>query len=283
MGKFSKKINYELFTTNFTPESVYILGLLWADGYLEKKSNLIRLECVMEDILEFYPVFMTTGEFSLSKRQRLNRKEQGIINGSSLELSNFLKENDYSEKTFLSPTKILKLIPIDLLKFFYLGWSDGDGCFYNNKNYNCIQFIISGSYNQNWESLITLCDELKITYKIDRFITKKSHRYSRFLINRNEDILKFGNFIYTETNIGLKRKKDKFNSIKTYINEKNSSVFVCYDRMGNEVNRFKTLKLASDWLNRGRYVGSSIRDSIIGRQPTAYNYIWKEFKQTIFH
>lgn len=282
MGKFSEKIKHKLFTTDFTPESVYILGLLWADGYLEKKSNLIRLECIMDDIQEFYPLFMTTGEFALNKRKRSNRKLQGIINGSSLELSNFLKENDYCEKNLFSPNKILKLIPTYLLKFFYLGWSDGDGCFYHNKNYNCIQFIMSGSYDQCWDSMISLCQELKISYRIDRVITKKSHRYSRFLINRNEDIVKYGCFIYNNSDIGLKRKREKFNSIKKYINEKNSYFFVCYDISGNEIKRFNTLKLASDWLNRGRYVGSSIRDSINGRQSTAYNYVWKEFKQTIF-
>ena len=41
--KVIEKINYNLFTKNYTPESVYILGLIWADGYINKKQMLLAL------------------------------------------------------------------------------------------------------------------------------------------------------------------------------------------------------------------------------------------------
>lgn len=279
MGKFSEKIKHKLFTTDFTPESVYILGLLWADGHISKNTNSITIECIKEDINYFYPIFQKTGDFNLYERQRHNRKPQGIINGCSLKLSNFLKENDYTNKSLTSPSKIISKIPKNLLHYFYLGWSDGDGCFYHNKTLNNIQFIISGSYDQDWSSIISLCEQLNIQYRVDRFITKKTHKYSRFLINKNNDILIFGKYIYNNSTLGLNRKREKFNTIKNYLDEQSSKIFLCYDRMGNLINEFNSLKSASDWLNKGRYVGSSIRDSIIGRQPTAYNYIWKETKK----
>ena len=86
--KFSKKVNYKLFTENPTRESSYILGLLWADGSIDKKTNSINLECVIDDINEFYPIFETVGQFNLYSRSRENRKTQGTINFSSFELSN---------------------------------------------------------------------------------------------------------------------------------------------------------------------------------------------------
>jgi len=276
--KFSNKINHTLFTKDFTPESVYILGLLWADGYINKNSNSITIECVKEDINFFYPVFKETGEYNLYYRHRKNRKEQGIINCSSYELSNFLKDNDYLEKSMLSPYKILSKIPENLIHYFYLGWSDGDGCFYYNTKKTLIQFIISGSHEQDWSSLINICEKLKIKYKIDRFITNKNNKYSRFLIHRNEDILKFGNFLYLGKKIGLSRKFEKFCDIKYYILERKSHRFQCFDKNNNLINNFDSLKSASDWINNGRYVGGSINDCIVGRQPTAYGYIWKKIK-----
>jgi hypothetical protein len=279
MGKFSNRINDEVFINNFNQESVYILGLLWAYGHICKNTNSITIECVKDDINYFYPIFQKTGDFNLYERQRPNRRLQGTINGCSLKLSNFLKENDYTNKSSTSPCKIISKIPKNLLHYFYLGWSDGDGCFYHSKTLNSIQFIISGSYDQDWSSIISLCEQLNIQYRIDKFITKKTHKYSRFLINKNNDILIFGEYIYNNSTLGLIRKREKFNSIKNYVNEQNSAIFLCYDRTGNLVNEFNSLKSASDWLNKGRYVGGSIRDSIIGRQSTAYNYIWKETKR----
>jgi len=276
--EFSNKINHISFIKDFTSESVYILGLLWADGYINKKSNAISIECNREDIDFFYPIFKETGEYNLYYRHRKNRKEQGIINCSSYELSNFLKDNDYLEKSLLSPNKILSKIPENLIHYFYLGWSDGDGCFYYNTKKTLIQFIISGSYEQDWSSLINICKKLEINYKVDRFMTNKNHKYSRFLIHRNEDILNFGNFIYSGKNLGLSRKFEKFFEIKQYIMGKKTNLFQCFDKNNILVKNFNSLKTASDWVNKGKYVGGSINDCIIGRQPTAYGYIWKKIK-----
>lgn len=275
-SKFSKKINYKLFTEDFTKESVYILGLLWADGTVSKKTNSISIECIKEDVDVFKPIFDTVGDFNYYVRHRDNRSPQATLNCSSLELSTFLKENDYDKKSLLSPNKILKVIPEILHKYFYLGWSDGDGCFYYSKDFKTKQFIMSGTFNQDWSSFEDLCKTLNVYYIINKFETKKGHKYSRFLISRNDGILSFGDFIYEKENsIGLKRKFDKFNSIKNYVKEKESYTYICY-KNNEKIKGFPSLKSASDWLDRGRYVGGSINDSIIGRQPTAYGYKWEK-------
>ena len=276
--KFSNKVNYKLFTETLTKESSYILGLLWADGSVHKKSNSISIECVREDMNNFYPIFKTVGEFNLYYRDRENRRPQGTINCSSLELSNFLKENDYTNKSLSSPTKILSHIPENLHKYFFLGWSDGDGCFYHSKDFKIIQYVMSGTYDQDWSSLEKICNELNIKYKVDKIITTKNHKHSRLIFCRNEDILKFGNFMYGENgDLGLKRKYEKYKSIKNYTDSKETYTYTCY-KNNEVVKSFDSLKSASDWVNRGRYVGGSINDSIIGRQPTAYGYKWYKVK-----
>ena len=117
--KFSNKIKTELFLEEFTPESSYILGLLWSDGYVSKKTNSISIECVREDIEYFYTIFSTTGDYNLYFRKRENRRELGLINCSSFELSTFLKANDYSLKSINTPSKILSKIPIEFHSYFF--------------------------------------------------------------------------------------------------------------------------------------------------------------------
>ena len=46
------KVNSALFVKDFIPESVYILGMLWADGYVHKKNNSLNIEILFE-----YPNF----------------------------------------------------------------------------------------------------------------------------------------------------------------------------------------------------------------------------------
>jgi hypothetical protein len=77
----------------------------------------------------------------------------------------------------------------------------------------------------------------------------------------------------------IQQKREKFNTIRDYIDDRNSSIFRCYDKSEKLINEFSSLKSASDWLNKGRYVGGSINDSIVGRQPTAYGYSWKKAKK----
>jgi hypothetical protein len=60
--------------------------------------------------------------------------------------------------------------------------------------------------------------------------------------------------------------------------EKKTTLFQCFDKNNNLINNFDSLKSASDWVAKKKYVGGSINDCIIGRQPTAYGYIWKKIK-----
>jgi hypothetical protein len=279
MGFIStEKINYDLFIKNYTPESSYILGLLWADGHINKKSNSINIECVKEDIDIFYPIFQKTGNFNLYYRNRLNRKPQGIINCSSLNLSQFLKINDYSNKSQLSPNKILSSIPKELKHYFFRGWVDGDGCFYYNKKLHLMEFIMSGTYNQDWSSLIILCEKLNINYKISQITTKKGHQHSRFLIKKKTDIVIFGNFIYKENTFGLKRKYDKFLPIKENLENEIKKRILCYNKDNQLIKEFNSLSSASLWLDKGRNVSSDINDCIKKRQKTALGYKWEMIK-----
>lgn len=273
--KTIENINYNLFIKNYTPESVYILGLIWADGYVSKKTNSITVECIKNDIDIFFPIFQKTGNYNLYYRQRKNRQEQGIINVSSFNLSNFLKENDYLLKSKLSPNKILSLIPNELKNYFFRGWVDGDGCFYINEKTSASEFVMSGSFEQDWVSLTILCESLNINYKITNIITNSTNKHSRFLIKKKQDVVKLGEYLYQGKNFGLQRKYNKFLLIKEKINK---TKILCLDLDGTLVKNFDSLKLASIWLNKNRNVSGDISDCIKNRQKTAFGYKWEKIK-----
>jgi hypothetical protein len=273
--KFSKKIKYDMFIKNYTPESVYILGLLWADGTVNKKTNGFSLECVKEDTDYFYPLFQTTGEYGLYTRERPGRQIQKTIVGCSLELSRFLKENDYTKKSLVSPDKILLNIPEELKQYFFLGWSDGDGNFYFQENKIC-QYTMSGTYNQNWNALSRICEKLNINYRTDKFITKLNYKYSSFRICKINDVIKFGNYLYKDTKIGLRRKIDYFNRIKKHMNDKPLTMIKCFNLDGDLINEFKSLSFASLWIGKNRNVSGDIYNACIGRQKTAFGFKWEK-------
>jgi hypothetical protein len=66
------------------------------------------------------------------------------------------------------------------------------------------------------------------------------------------------------------------NNIKKYINWRaEQNKVYCYNLSGNLQFEFESVKSASDWLNKKRYVGSDIIEVCKGTQKTAFGYIWK--------
>jgi len=203
-------VNESIFIKNFTMESVYLLGFIWGDGYINKtgNSNQIRIECVSEDIEAIKPILDKTGKWSYNKRTRNNKKrEVTIASISNKELVSFLIENDYKNKSITTPNKILDRIPNELKKYFMLGWIDADGCFYWNEKRRQRQFYLSGSYEQDWSVFETQLNELHIKYNIQRIENKT--KYSCIRITNKLDIQKLGEFIYDGL-IPFKRKYEKY-------------------------------------------------------------------------
>jgi hypothetical protein len=275
-NQLSTKINHECFISNQTPESAYILGLLWADGYVSKTTNSINIQCLKEDIDYFYPIFQTTGKYNIYyKKQSLNNKMSGTINCSSSHLHSFLKENDYFTKSISSHSKILSTLPQNLHSYFLLGLSDGDGCFYINMKHHLFQWTITSTYEQEWNSIEEIFSKLNLKYRINR-VKNGNGGYSQFQINGPQNLLKLGEFLYSGE-LGLKRKRDKFENIKTYLEEKSYKI-LCYDKQYNLVSEFDSLAEASRWVGKPRNVSSDIRDACLGKQSTAFGYIWKKIK-----
>lgn len=196
-----------------TPEIAYILGLLWADGYIRK--DVIAIECKKEDLVTLEWIFDKIGKWNKYYRNREGRKPQMTITTNNKPVRLFLEENDYLAKSILSADKILSKIPKNLQHYWFRGLFDGDGCFYCAKDLSSPCISIASSFEQDWSFLEKKLNEQNIKYKINRRVLNKTKNYKGSVITiRNiKDINKFCSYIYDgydKYSMGLKRKHDKY-------------------------------------------------------------------------
>ena len=210
-------VNPGLFLNIKTPEIAYLLGFIWADGYIRKNKNVnaIKLDIGIKDIDNIKKIFDVVGKWNYYNYTRDGKHKISTITTNNRPIVEFLIENDYLVKSIKSPVKILKHIPEKLKHYFFRGWSDGDGCFFYNKKAHC--FSICSTYECDWSLFIKKTENLKIDSKYKKIINKKGQKNSQIIISKKESIVKFGNYIYKkfkQDNIGLMRKYEKFLLIK---------------------------------------------------------------------
>jgi len=180
-----EKINFSFFENIKTPEISYILGILWADGCISKRYG-VMLWLKEDDIEDIEEVFQYIGEWGIYYRQLQNRKKQKCLSFSNKIIHEFLIENDYDKKSFVSPNKILYKIPDNLKHYFFRGYFDGDGCFFLGKNQ--YQMNITSSYIQDWSFIDDIMVKLGIknykvirTDRINNLGKQNKTEYSRYM------------------------------------------------------------------------------------------------------
>jgi len=207
-------VDSNLFTNIHSPEIAYLLGMIWADGYVDKKSFRIMLSISENDANQIESVVSRTGKWSIRTWQPPGkRKPQKSFTISNKVIHHFLSENDYQSKSVSSACKILNCIPEQLQHYFWRGYFDGDGCISNRLRHggHSSQMSLSGSFNQDWTFVSKLFATLNIEMKIQKQEAK--HRYSRVVVYNMNDINTFFEYIYPEKKydgIGLERKYGKW-------------------------------------------------------------------------
>lgn len=218
-------IDFEKFKSFDFTESVYILGLAWADGSLSVFENGSFKFSVGGKFSDFYylekyfNLFGTFGKHKGRIRERMTEESYNFY-CSDYQFCSWLANLGYLAGEKNSPEKILALIPENLHYLWYRGYFDGDGCFYNYPKNYLKQFSVASFYEQDWKFMEKLMDKLKINkYKIIKrsYINSKSKKlnsHSVLRISNKEDIQKLGNYIYQDNNhIMFRRKYDKFKEI----------------------------------------------------------------------
>lgn len=214
-----KFIDLEQFfnSKHITKESAYILGLMWADGNINSKRYSVTVTCVRSDLEQLNHIFKKTGDWKIYYRQQTkNRQPQQTFYFGSKVFAQKLEEFDYKNKSVVSANRVLSIIPDELKHYWWRGFSDGDGCFYSNKNY---QFFFTGSLNQDWDFVENVWKQLDINYTLSKSLSDRGN-CSRAKISNKSGIIKFGEYIYRDyldDRIGFKRKYVAFQEYyKTY-------------------------------------------------------------------
>lgn len=203
--------------------AAYLLGLLWADGYINTKSTAkgnkfrISLELVESDFIDIENTVLKTGKWCIYKRfhssyDGCNRKLQCSAITSNMELHKFFIDNQYGTKS-LSKISILNSLSKENQKYWMRGYFDGDGCIYKYPNKNSFQLIFAGSYNQDWSEHLKWLKNNGISraYVKQKMQKNNTQKFSILMIAYQEDIKSFFNIIYKNRydGIGFTRKYNK--------------------------------------------------------------------------
>jgi hypothetical protein len=195
------KHSYDL---SLTDEFCYFLGLLWADGYINDTPR-ITLEIKADDMNS---VVVPSG-FSRYDRQRMHRQPVSTLYSGNRVLFDFVKRCGYLEKHQPSD---------DLTSNFYwwLGFIDGDGCWYFNSKTKLGQLILTSHYGQDWEFAQQFLCKYGWSCKVYQKESNRGHKYSQLAVLRQQDLCDFGKVLYRDyatKHIGFPRKYHKWTEI----------------------------------------------------------------------
>lgn len=226
-SEITSKFDSTLFTTVRTPEIAYILGFIYADGHVEKSnhtSKRVSFCMITSDFNDIQDSIKKSGNWHIRHTHVQNRKPQTIVRIGNHNLWSFLVENDYHIKSGASADKILSKIPENLKHYWWRGYFDGDGWFSYQKGLK-YSFGFSACYDQRWEFVVNLFDQLNIKYFYNQRI-RKSGRDSSMNVTNMDGVIKFGSYIYNNyeiDKIGLSRKSQKWSEIYQIFTLKNKN------------------------------------------------------------
>lgn len=204
-----------------SPEISYILGLLWADGYIaiNARSYLAKTTNKSEDIDLLLPLltpFLEGWSVRSSYANHPTYKPQTQLGRASKRLYNHLNQMGYTNRLG-GVCRVLDYMDPTLHKYWFRGFIDGDGCFYYNKKNKCKQFCVAGPFDQEWGFFTKLLDSLKIRYSVIRSTSKKGHKSSKVRVCGKANITLLGNYLYDDYEshrLGFERKYNTYKAIE---------------------------------------------------------------------
>lgn len=220
MKKYPYFCDYHYFENINTEEKAYWLGFLSADGWINKneKSNagVVGIELQYSDIDHLkkfnksisgnYKIDDRWRACSLSTKDKNKKQHMCIIRIFSLTMyQSLVKLGFTNDKSYDFNIPNLNR---DLLRHYMRGYFDGDGCFtLTNKTFH-INFITASERLNN--------DIVEVLRKEDIYVTESSYvnefgtTMFRPSIYRNNNKLKFLDWIYRDCTIYLDRKYNKY-------------------------------------------------------------------------
>lgn len=198
------RVNHSYFSKIDSHEKAYLLGVLFADGCVMRKSNQIHLISNDYDLLEF---FKEKVGFTGDIQKNPLHKRAKFVAFSSIDMKKDLI------KLGCVPSKSLILefpnIDDDFFWSFLLGYFDGDGSLWVSRDKKAAHFKIM--------SCTLFCNKLREILAGKGFVSEvrndpKTHKKetSYIRISSKKTISKIFPLLYSNAQFFLKRKRDKF-------------------------------------------------------------------------
>lgn len=199
-----------------------ILGFIAADGCISKNSLIIAISDKDANYLEWINKkleytgqvkrYRNTGGFNINLKRYCSR----------LAISNQRIVKDLSRYGIV-PQKSLKMtfpnegcIPDEYIKYFILGYLEGDGCICVLPKYKIANVQICGTKEFLGRLQDILKEKIDINSNIGRTDIEKARNVNAYVlrITGNQQVLKFLNWIYDNNEFKMQRKYDKFLEVK---------------------------------------------------------------------
>lgn len=273
-------LNEDYFELIDTPQKAYVVGFLAADGNVDK--NRIRVKVSKKDVsvIEFI-------KKELNSSAPIHYRAGGPISGSKYTQADYCYIRLCSRKMVrdliaigITPNKSLVLkppknIPEGFVKYFILGYFDGDGTIYDQDPKNP-RFSMLGTF----ELLSFMQNHLITNAGLTMNVISKKYEAGTWQLGWGGPVnaIKFREYVYdTEDEFSLARKRDRFFTVNTKARTyKKGRTVIQYDLDGNFIKEWDGgVKKMPDHIAPCK---RNIYDAIARNGATAYGYQWK-YKQ----
>lgn len=223
------EINEDFFSEINTEEKAYALGLLYADGYINKKETQITLTLSSKDV----DILKKLNKLIYPNKHPLRCRKQSSNSYFVLNITNKKMAKDVvnlgcgNKKSWILTFPSNKQVPSTFIPHFIRGYFDGDGSISQYKLQKTFNIIGTKSFIQS------VYDEFEKMNIQCHFVTHKCGMwYIRITDIRN--LNKIYHYLYDNSKIFLKRKKQKFDYIikHSHLKELKSERNIC--KCGNQ-------------------------------------------------
>lgn len=199
-----------------TEWKAYFLGLLYADGGVNKTSVNIALHHQDSEVLKKI-AYIIYGNCSILKtikeKKCYNKKTKKTYNSSKKCLlavnskkfvDDIIKLGCFRKKSFILKFPSYDIVPENIFHHFIRGYFDGDGCSWHSKKSNSVELSIISSKDYCVGFQEYLNSKLQINSRV-----RVEGKVARTIVSRGQDVIKIYNYMYKDATIYFKRKRDK--------------------------------------------------------------------------
>lgn len=200
-----------------TQIEAYLIGFLYADGYITNftynkwRALGISLQERDKDFLQnICDIFNSNLSKNYSLKYQSKTKSYKLMICDCSLVQRIIKLGVIPHKTYQNSDFVFTNIPDELKSHFIRGFFDGDGTIYKNKNRKYGAGFVSLN-NSLLNSMLSYIKQYTGTGSI-----RVDKKYTRINFSGNPSVLKFGEFIYKDSEFYMERKKKEFDQIPIF-------------------------------------------------------------------